>query len=86
MALDLECQAASRGHGDRLAELQHRQVVECSGDRNDFSPGRLDGFRLAREERWDKLTAGGKPNWDAIQLAKRIYERMKSDFGLESGS
>jgi hypothetical protein len=62
-------------------------------DRND-APGRIiylgacliAAVRLAREERWDNSPRVVSRIGDAIQLAKKIYERMKSDFGLESGS
>ena len=62
-------------------------------DHND-APGRviylgaclIAAVRLAREERWDNSPRVVSRIADAIQLAKRIYERMQSDFGLESGS
>jgi hypothetical protein len=42
--------------------------------------------RLAREEHWDNSPRVVSRIADAIQLAKRIYERMKSEFGRELGS
>jgi hypothetical protein len=62
-------------------------------DRN-HAPGRIiylgacliAAVRLAREEHWDNSPRVVSRIADAIQLAKRIYERMKSEFGLELGS
>src|SRR5215471_18245589 len=61
--------------------------------RND-APGRIiylgacliAAVRLAREERWDNSPRVVSRIADAIQLAKRIYERMRSDFGLDAGA
>jgi hypothetical protein len=60
-------------------------------DRNN-APGRIiylgacliAAVRLAREERWDNSPRVVSRIADAIQLAKRIYERMQRDFGLDS--
>jgi hypothetical protein len=46
----------------------------------------IAAVRLAREERWDNSPRVVSRIADAIQLAKRIYERMKSDFGNDSQS
>jgi hypothetical protein len=46
----------------------------------------IAAVRLAREERWDNSPRVVSRIADAIQLAKRIYERMQRDFGLDSGS
>lgn len=46
----------------------------------------IAAVRLAREERWDNSPRVISRIADAIQLAKRIYERMQRDFGLDSGS
>jgi hypothetical protein len=62
-------------------------------ERND-APGKIiylgacliAAVRLAREERWDNSPRVVSRIADAILLAKRIYERMQSDFGLDSGS
>jgi hypothetical protein len=62
-------------------------------DRND-APGKviylgaclIAAVRLAREERWDNSPRVVSRIADAIQLAKRIYERMQSDFGHDPGS
>lgn len=62
-------------------------------DRN-HAPGRIiylgacliAAVRLAREEHWDNSPRVVSRIADAIQLAKRIYERMKSEFGRELGS
>ena len=62
-------------------------------DRND-APGKviylgaclIAAVRLAREERWDNSPRVVSRIADAIQLPKRIYERMQRDLGLDSGS
>ena len=46
----------------------------------------IAAVRLAREERWDNSPRVASRIADAIQLAKRIYERMQSDFGRPAGS
>jgi hypothetical protein len=46
----------------------------------------IAAVRLAREERWDNSPRVISRITDAIQLAKRIYERMQSDFGRDAGS
>jgi len=61
--------------------------------RND-APGRIiylgacliAAVRLAREERWDNSPRVVSRIADAIQLARRIYDRMQKDFGLDSGA
>jgi hypothetical protein len=61
-------------------------------DHND-APGRIiylgaclfAAVRPAREERWDNSPRVVSRIADAIQLAKRIYERMQSDFGRDAG-
>lgn len=45
----------------------------------------IAAVRQAREERWDNSPRVVSRIADAIQLAKRIYERMQRDFGLNSG-
>ena len=62
-------------------------------DRND-APGKIiylgacliAAVRLAREERWDNSPRVVSRIADAIQLAKKIYGRMQSDFGRVSGA
>jgi hypothetical protein len=62
-------------------------------NRND-APGRIiylgacliAAVRLAREERWDNSPRVTSRIADAIQLAKRIYDRMHRDVGLDSGA
>ena len=62
-------------------------------DHND-APGKIiylgacliAAVRLAREERWDNSPRVVSRIADAIQLAKKIYERMQSDFGRVSGA
>jgi len=62
-------------------------------ERND-APGKIiylaacliAAVRLAREERWDNSPRVVSRIADAIHLAKRIYERMQRDFGLDSRS
>jgi hypothetical protein len=46
----------------------------------------IAAVRLAREERWDNSPRVVSRIADAIQLAKRIYERMQSDFRRAAGS
>jgi hypothetical protein len=46
----------------------------------------IAAVRLAREERWDNSPRVVSRIADAIQLAKRIYERMQGDFGHDAGS
>jgi hypothetical protein len=46
----------------------------------------IAAVRLAREERWDNSPRVVSRIADAIQLAKRIYERMQSDFGRDAES
>lgn len=46
----------------------------------------IAAVRLAREERWDSSPRVISRISDAIQLATRIYERMKNDFGHDFGS
>lgn len=46
----------------------------------------IAAVRLAREERWDNSPRVVSRIADAIQLAKKIYERMQSDFGRVSGA
>jgi hypothetical protein len=46
----------------------------------------IAAVRLAREERWDNSPRVVSRIGDAIQLAKRIYERMQRDFGRAAGS
>lgn len=40
----------------------------------------IAAVRLAREEKWDNTPRVASRIWDAINLAQRIYERMKKDF------
>jgi len=68
-------------------------IIATVTDRND-APGRIiyigacliAAVRLAREERWDNSPRVASRIADAIQLAKRIYERMQSDFGRDRGA
>jgi hypothetical protein len=46
----------------------------------------ITAVRPVREERWYNSPLVVSRIADAIQLAKKIYERMQRDFGLESGS
>lgn len=46
----------------------------------------IAAVRLAREERWDNSPRVTSRIADAIQLAKRIYDRIQRDFGLDSAS
>jgi hypothetical protein len=46
----------------------------------------IAAVRLARGERWDNSPRVVSRIADAIQLAKRIYQRMQSDFGHDAGS
>jgi hypothetical protein len=43
----------------------------------------IAAVRLAREEKWDNSPRVVSRIADAIQLAKRIYERMKNEFPKE---
>jgi hypothetical protein len=40
----------------------------------------IAAVRLAREEKWDNSPRVTSRISDAIELARRIYQRMKSDF------
>jgi hypothetical protein len=40
----------------------------------------IAAVRLAREENWDNTPRVASRIGDAINLARRIYDRMKSDF------
>jgi hypothetical protein len=68
-------------------------IIAAVTEHND-APGRIiylgacliAAVRLAREERWDNSPRVVSRIADAIQLAKRIYERMQSDFGRDAGS
>jgi hypothetical protein len=40
----------------------------------------IAAVRLAREENWDYTPRVASRIGDAINLARRIYDRMKSDF------
>ena len=40
----------------------------------------IAAVRLAREEKWDHSPRVASRIADAINLARRIYERMKADF------
>ena len=83
----------SRWHG---AQFDFRFIISYSTavtDRHD-APGKIiylgacliAAVRLAREERWDNSPRVVSRIADAIQLAKKIYERMQSDFGRVSGA
>lgn len=44
----------------------------------------IAAVRLAREEKWDNSPQIANRIGDAIELAKRIYRRMQSDFPTTS--
>jgi hypothetical protein len=44
----------------------------------------IAAVRLAREEKWDNSPRIASRIADAIELAKRIYRRMQSDFPTTS--